>query len=84
MEAILGKLLAAIPQHGPGFLVAAVFIILYVIERKSHRLEVAEERQRNERLAEKLVSLSNESIRADISLEKTIEMLERTVDRRIV
>ena len=83
METSLAKLLAALATHGPGFILAAVFIVLYVLDRKSHKQELLDERARNERLADKLYEISNQSIRADISLEKTIEILEKTIDRRI-
>jgi hypothetical protein len=83
MESALAKLLATLATHGPGFILAAVFIILYILDRKSHKQEIAEERARNEKLAEKLAEISNQSIRTDISLEKTIEMLEKTIDRRM-
>ena len=82
METSLAKLLASLAANGPGFILAAVFIVLYIFDRKSHKQELLAERMRNERLADKLYEVSNQSIRADISLEKTIEMLEKAIDRR--
>ncbi len=83
METAIVKTVGALAQYGGGFVVAAIFILLYVLDRRTHSKSIAEERARNDKLSEKLIELSNESIRADINHAKSIEMLEKTLDRRI-
>lgn len=115
MDVSLTNLLDMLAKHGPGFLVGAIFVALYLYERRTHTKftedreanyakqtsdreatfqkdtaakdaafakEIAEERARNDKLSDRVMTLSEESIRADINHAKAIEMLERTIDRR--
>ena len=72
MEAALTKVLAVLASHGPGFLVAVIFIILYLLERK-----------KSETMAEKLTELSVESIKADLEHTKAYESLEKVFNSAI-
>jgi uncharacterized protein (DUF2336 family) len=115
MEAALTKLLVMFATHGPGFLVAAIFIALFFVDRRSSKKQIAseraenkeavretkaacaeevsntraaclkevtDERNRNDKLSEKLLSVFRESIRSDEQLAKAIAILERSIDRR--
>ena len=72
METALPKLLTILSTHGPGFVVAAIFIVLYLLERK-----------KSERMAEKLNELSVASIKADHEHTKTFESLEKAFNAAI-
>ncbi len=97
MEAALAKLLEMLAKSGPGFLVAAIFIALYVLDRRESRkeLEVTQERCRKEVETErgivkdltiKLIELSNESIKADTEHTEAIKSMTKvldSIDRRL-
>ena len=75
METAFTKILGHFATLGPGFIVAALFALLFWWER-----------QKSEKLAEKLYDLGMASIRSDVehtqairSLEKTLESIERRV-----
>jgi hypothetical protein len=72
MEAALTKILAILASYGPGFLVAAIFIILYLLERK-----------KSEKMADKLTELSVASIRADLEHTRAYESLEKVFSSAI-
>jgi predicted branched-subunit amino acid permease len=69
MEAALTKALAVLATYGPGFVVAAIFIILYLLERK-----------KSEQSAEKLQELAVASIKADLEHTKTVDAMQRAFD----
>lgn len=97
MEAALVKLLEMLAKSGPGFLVAAIFIALYVLERRDSRkeLETVQERHRKEIETErgitkdltlKLFELSSESIKADTEHTEAIKSMTKvldSIDRRL-
>jgi hypothetical protein len=97
MEVALAKLLEMLAKHGPGFLVAAIFIALYVLERRDsrkeletaregHRKEVELERVISKDLTIKLFELSSESIKADTEHTEAIKSMTKvldSVDRRL-
>lgn len=97
MEAALVKLLEMLAKHGPGFLVAAIFIALYVIDRKSHIKALETEQQRHEKelgeartinkeLTTKVIELSNASIKADTEHTLAIKAVSKvldSIDRRL-
>ncbi len=72
MEAALPKILAILASYGPGFVVAAIFITLYLLERK-----------KSEAMAEKLTELSVASIRADLEHTRAYESLEKVFNSAI-
>jgi hypothetical protein len=69
MEAALAKALAMLAAYGPGFVVAVIFIILYLLERK-----------KSEKSAEKLQELAVASIKADLEHTKTVDAMQRAFD----
>jgi hypothetical protein len=97
MEAALAKLLEMLAKHGPGFLVAAIFIALYVMERRDsrkeleglregHHKEIELERGITKDLTIKLFELSSESIKADTEHTETIKSMTKvldSIDRRL-
>ncbi len=68
-KSTLAKILSHLATLGPGFLVAAVFALLLFLERK-----------KSEKMAEKLLELAQESIKAETEHTKAIEALEKTLD----
>lgn len=66
MEAAIPKLLQALSAYGPGFVVAAVFFVLYMMERK-----------RSAALADKLQELAVASMKADMEHTKSYASLEK-------
>jgi len=72
MEAALAKALALLASYGPGFVVAAIFVVLYLMERK-----------KSEQMAEKLTELSVASIRADLEHTRAYESLEKVFNSAI-
>lgn len=72
MEAALTKALQMLAAYGPGFVIAVIFIILYLMERK-----------KSEAMAEKLQELAVASIKADLEHTKTTEALEKTFNAAI-
>jgi hypothetical protein len=72
MEAALTKILAALASYGPGFVVAAIFIIFYWLERK-----------KSEQAAEKLQELAVASIKADFEHTKAYESMERAFNAAV-
>ena len=72
MEAALTKLLTVLAANGPGFVVAAIFIIFYWLERK-----------KSEHMAEKLEKLAVASIKADLEHTKSYELLERSFNAAV-
>ena len=72
MEAALAKALQILASYGPGFVVAAIFIILYLLERR-----------KSEQMAEKLTELAVTSIRADLEHTKAFESLEKVFNSAI-
>jgi hypothetical protein len=72
MEAALVKALQILASYGPGFVVAAIFIILYLMERK-----------KSEQMAEKLTELSVESIKADLEHTRAFDSLEKVFNSAI-
>lgn len=69
MDSMLAKILSHLAALGPGFLVATVFAIMLFLERK-----------KSEAMAEKLIALAQDSIKADTEHTKAIEALEKTLD----
>jgi hypothetical protein len=72
MEAALTKVLAVLASYGPGFVVAAIFIIFYWLERK-----------KSEKMAEKLQELAVASIKADLEHTKAYESLEKAFNAAV-
>lgn len=72
MEAALAKALALLASYGPGFVVAAIFVALYLMERK-----------KSEKMAEKLTELSVESIKADLEHTRAYDSLEKVFNSAI-
>jgi hypothetical protein len=72
MEAALAKALALLASYGPGFVVAAIFVALYLMERK-----------KSEKMAEKLTELSVESIKADLEHTRAFDSLEKVFNSAI-
>ena len=82
MEEAAKALISVANQHGVGVVVAAVFVGLYVLERKAHGAE----RESHARTADKLIELSTTSIRADMEHAAAIRTLSRvldSIDRRL-
>lgn len=69
MEAALAKALQMLAAYGPGFVVAVIFIILYLLERK-----------KSEQSAEKLQELAVASIKADLEHTKTVDAMQKAFD----
>jgi NADH:ubiquinone oxidoreductase subunit 4 (subunit M) len=82
MEEATKAMISMANQHGVGMVVAAVFIALYVLERRAH----SSERDSHLKTADKLLELSTTSIRADVEHAAAIRTLSRvldSVDRRL-
>ena len=69
MEAALAKALQILASYGPGFAVAAIFIILYLLERK-----------KSEKSSEKLQELAVASIKADLEHTRTVDAMQKAFD----
>ena len=69
METALAKALQMLAAYGPGFVVAVIFIILYLLERK-----------KSESAAEKLQELAVASIKADLEHTKTVDAMQKAFD----
>jgi hypothetical protein len=69
MESTLAKILSNMASLGPGFLVAVLFAIFFIMERR-----------KSERMADKLLELAQESIKADTEHTRAIQALEKTLD----
>lgn len=69
MEAALAKALQMLAAYGPGFVVAVIFVILYLLERK-----------KSEKSAEKLQELAVASIKADLEHTKTVDAMQKAFD----
>jgi hypothetical protein len=72
MEAALAKALQMLASYGPGFVIAAIFTILYLLERT-----------KSEKMAEKLQELAVASIKADLEHTKTYESIERVFNSAV-
>ena len=72
MESLLSKFLGLLVEHGPGFVVAAIFIVLYWVERK-----------KSEQMAEKLQELAVSSIKADLEHTRTYASLEKAFNAAV-
>lgn len=75
MESAIASLISKLVEYGPGFLIAGLFLAMYILERK-----------KNEKLAEKLYELGLQSLKSDLehtkmygAIEKAIETLGRTI-----
>jgi len=69
MEATLVKTLLMLANYGPGFVVAAIFIVFFWVERK-----------KSEQMAEKLQELAVASIKADLEHAKAYGSIEKAFD----
>ncbi len=86
MESALAKLVAALASHGPGFVVAAIVLVIGYFDRKAYKEAFSKEREVNERLADRVISLATDSIKADVEHTVTIQTMSRvldSVDRRL-
>lgn len=72
MESVLSKLLSALIEYGPGFVIAAVFVFFYWAERK-----------KSEKIAEKLQELAVASIKADLEHTKAYASLEKAFNAAV-
>lgn len=72
METALAKFVAVLSAYGPGFVVAAIFIVFYWLERK-----------KSEKIAEKLQELAVASIKADLEHTKAYESLEKAFNAAV-
>jgi hypothetical protein len=72
METALAKLVAGLVSYGPGFAVAAIFIVFYLLERK-----------KSEEAAKALMELAVESIKADMEHTKAYATLEKAFNAAI-
>jgi len=72
METTFLKALYALGSYGPGFVVAAIFVFFYWIERR-----------KSEQIAEKLQELAVASIKADLEHTKAYASLEKAFDAAI-
>lgn len=69
MESALATLITKLVEYGPGFVVAGLFVALFMIERK-----------KNEKLSEKLYDLGLASLKSDLEHTKAYESMEKTLD----
>ena len=69
MESALTSLIVKLIEYGSGFLIAAIFLTLYIMERK-----------KNENLSKRLYDLGLESLKADFEHSKALSSLEKTLD----
>ena len=73
-------------EYGPGLSIATIFGVLFWLERKAHSKTREECQKKNDNMADKLVNLSTESIKADTehtaaisSLGKIMEIIGRRI-----
>ena len=79
-------LIGVLAKHGPGFLVAGIVLMLYFFEKKSLLATIKAERERSAELANMLITLSTDSIRADTEHVAAIQSLTKvldSIDRRV-
>ena len=76
MEAAIKTLLESSVQYCPGYLIAALALILYCMSHK----DLSKERSDHAKTSEKLIELSTASIRADMEHTSAIETLSRILD----
>ena len=76
MEEAIKALLESASQYGPGYLVAALTLVLYWVAHK----DLMRERTAHAKTSEKLIELSTASIRADMEHTTAIETLSRILD----
>jgi hypothetical protein len=69
MESALIPLINKLAEYGPGFLIAGIFLVLYVLEQR-----------KNKSLSEKLFELSLASLKADMEHTKAVASLEKSLD----
>jgi hypothetical protein len=82
MEDLIKGLLANISTYGAGYLIAAIGFFLYWQERKAHQ----KERVSHQHTSDKLLELSNASIKADMDTTSALKTMIRvldSVDRRL-
>jgi hypothetical protein len=82
VEAVVEMLLKSSAQYGAGYLIAALSLTLYLLERKAH----LKEREAHMKSLDRLLELSAASIRADRDNTASLETLTRvldSVDRRL-
>lgn len=82
MEELVKGLLSGISTYGAGYLMAAIGFFLYWQERKAHH----KERLAHQHTADKLLELSNASIKADMDTTSALKTMIRvldSVDRRL-
>ena len=82
MESLLEPLVESIAKYGIGPLVAAVFLALYLLERKAHGAE----RLAHSKTTGKVIELCVESVKSDQAHTNAIQMLTKVlegIDRRI-
>lgn len=87
METVLTKLLIKLIEYGPGFIVAAVITVLWVLDRKSKNADLLLERTRNtqieekkDQLTDKLLGFANDSIKADTENTEAIRAMTKVID----
>ena len=76
MEEAIKALLESAAQYGSGYLIAAIVLALWWVERKAHTAE----RAAHSRTSDKLLELSTASIKADVEHTLAIETLSRILD----
>jgi len=69
MDPSVGKMLFQLGTYGPLGIMAVLFFLLYVWEKK-----------RNEKLSDKLYEVSLTSIKADMEHSKAFDNIEKTFD----
>jgi hypothetical protein len=82
MEQLITKCLLMLADHGPGFLFGALCLSLLVLERKRCAKDLGVERSRSSSLTDKLIDLSNASIKVDVEHTAALKALEKAIDRR--
>lgn len=93
MEAALAKLLVKLAEYGPGFILAAIIAVVWVLDRKGKNADITVERERNtkleeknDKLAEKLLAFANDSIKSDTENTEAIRAMTKvldSIDRRL-
>ena len=79
MDLEAGKLLFQLGTYGPLGIMSALFFILFISQKKDTALE----REKADKLSEKLYELGMASIRADMEHSKAYEPMERIMDAAI-
>ena len=75
----LAKMFEQLASYGPIGIVAALFLFLYFIQRR----DIQREREKNERLSDKLHEISKESIKADVAHSQAYDRLEQVMNAAI-